>query len=140
MDIDVSPITVTTIVAAPISKVWEYWTTPEHICKWNNASGDWHTPRAENDLQPGGKFSYRMEAKDGSFGFDFNGVYDVVLLEKHIMYTMEDGRKVTINFIEKEGSTEITESFDPENVNSQELQRTGWQAILDNFKKHVEEN
>jgi uncharacterized protein YndB with AHSA1/START domain len=140
MDIDVSPITVTTIVAAPVSKVWEYWTTPEHICKWNNASDDWHTPRAENDLHPGGKFSYRMEARDGSFGFDFGGVYDVVLPEKHIAYTMEDGRKVAINFIENEGSTEITESFDPENVNSQELQRTGWQAILDNFKKHVDEN
>lgn len=131
-------ITVESTVNAPVAKVWEYWTSPEHITQWNNASEDWHTPHAENDLRVGGKFLSRMEAKDGSFGFDFIGVYDEVEENKSIVYTMEDGRKVAIAFISEGGSTEVTESFEAEDINSIELQQGGWQAILNNFKKYVE--
>lgn len=131
-------ITVESTVNAPVAKVWEYWTSPKHITQWNNASDDWHTPYAENDLRIGGKFISRMEAKDGSFGFDFKGVYDEVEENKTIVYTLEDGRKVAITFISEGGSTEITESFEAEDINSIELQQGGWQAILNNFKKHVE--
>lgn len=131
-------ITVETIVNAPVAKVWECWTSPEHITQWNNASDDWHTPHAENDLRVGGKFLSRMEAKDGSFGFDFIGVYEEVDENKSIVYTIEDGRKVAIAFISEGGSTEVTESFEAEDMNSIELQQEGWQAILNNFKKYVE--
>lgn len=131
-------ITVESTVNAPVAKVWEYWTSPKHIIQWNNASDDWHTPYAENDLRIGGKFISRMEAKDGSFRFDFKGVYDEVEENKTIVYTLEDGRKVAITFISEGGSTEITESFEAEDINSIELQQGGWQAILNNFKKHVE--
>lgn len=130
--------TVKTIVNAPVEKVWKFWTEPEHITKWNNASEDWHTPFAENDLRIGGKFLSRMEAKDGSFGFDFSGIYDEVKLYEVIAYTLGDGRKVKINFMGKEKSTEVTETFEAENTNSIKMQQRGWQAILDNFKKYVE--
>lgn len=132
-------ITVEATVNAPVEKAWLIWTAPEHITKWNAASDDWHTPRAENDLRTGGKFVSRMESKDGKTGFDFGGTYDEVKIHELIAYTMDDGRKVKITFEKSGGKTKITETFDAENTNSIELQRKGWQAILDNFKKHAEE-
>jgi len=131
-------ITVETVVHSPVEKVWEYWTDPEHIKQWNNASDDWHTPYAENDLQVGGKFVSRMEAKDGSFGFEFSGVYDEVSMNESIAYTMGDGRKVKILFLRQENDTRIIESFDAEETHTIEMQQAGWQAILDNFKKYAE--
>lgn len=133
-------ITIETTVNAPVEKVWNYWNAPEHITKWNSASPDWHTPRAENDLRPGGKIASRMEAKDGSMGFDFWGIYDEVRNHEYIEYTLGDGRKVKINFATNGNSTKITESFDPENVNPREMQQYGWQAILDSFKHYTEAN
>jgi uncharacterized protein YndB with AHSA1/START domain len=133
-------ITVESVVDAPVDKIWEYWTTPVHITKWNNASDDWWTPRAENDLRPGGSFSCRMEAKDGSFGFDFGGVYDDVKTKEYIGYTIGDGRKVEVSFSANGNSTKVVESFEAENQNSVEMQKGGWQAILDNFKRYTESN
>jgi len=133
-------ITVETLVNAPIEKVWTFWSSPEHIIKWNNASDDWHTPHAENDLRPGGNFSYRMEARDGSMGFDFSGVYDAVIPNQQIEYTIGDGRKVKITFTPSGQGTLVTETFEAENTHTLEMQRGGWQAILDNFKSHVESN
>ena len=131
-------ITVQGTVKAPVANVWKRWTTPEHIIQWNSPSDDWHTPRAENDLRVGGKFLSRMEAKDGSFGFDFAGVYDEVVTNQRIAYTMEDGRKVEIDFTEQGDETHVVTVFDAENENPIEMQRDGWQAILDNFKKYAE--
>ena len=131
-------ITVENTINAPVEKVWEFWTKPEHIIKWCNASDDWHTPRAENDLKVGGKFVSRMEAKDGSMGFDFGGVYDAVRTNEYIEYTMGDDRKVKINFSAQENKTKVVESFEAENTHSIEMQQGGWQAILDNFKKYTE--
>ena len=131
-------ITVHTKVHVPLKKAWEMYTLPKHIMKWNNASDDWHTPSARNDLRVGGKFVYRMEARDGSVGFDFNGVYIEVKENVLIAYTIEGGRKVIVNFSEDSGNTKIVVNFEPENENSLEMQRAGWQAILDNFKKYVE--
>ena len=133
-------ITVSNTVNAPVEKVWDYWTRPEHITKWNHASDDWHTPWAKNDPRTGGAFSARMAATDGSFGFEFAGVYDLVKDKEYIEYTMGDGRKVKINFTGSGNATKVVESFDAEETNSVELQRGGWQAILDNFKKYVESN
>ena len=134
-------ITVQNTVNAPVSKVWAYWTAPEHICKWNNASDDWHTPWATNDLRVGGVFVARMEAKDGSFGFDFGGTYDAVNENEYIEYHINgDARKVKIYFTAEGNSTKVMESFEAETENSDELQRGGWQAILDNFKKYTESN
>ena len=133
-------ITIQTQVKAPVEKVWEYWTSPVHIVKWNSASEDWHTPRAENDLRTGGRFSSRMEARDGSFGFDFGGVYDIVETHKRIEYTLEDDRKVRIHFTSNGDTTEVIESFEAESTNPVEMQRSGWQSILDNFKKYTEGN
>lgn len=132
-------ITVETTVHLPVEKVWKYWTEPTHIKKWNNASDEWHTPIAENDLRAGGKFHSRMEAKDGSFGFDFGGIYDEVIVHEVIAYTMDDGRKVKITFKGQENETEVIETFDAETTNPIELQQQGWQAILDNFKKYAEQ-
>ncbi len=131
-------ITIKNTVNAPIHKVWKLWTSPGHIVKWNAASEDWHTTRAENDLRAGGKFLSRMEAKDGSFGFDFSGVYDVVIPEKRITYTLGDGRNVEVDFTDKNGETEIVSTFDPDSQNTMEQQRGGWQAILDSFKRYAE--
>jgi uncharacterized protein YndB with AHSA1/START domain len=133
-------ITVSVIVNAPLQKVWQFWTLPEHIKQWNFASDDWHTPKAENDLQVGGKFLSRMEAKDGSFGFDFLGVYDEIKENKLITYTMVDGRKAKIIFINEGNAAKVIETFEAENENSIELQQGGWQAILNNFKKYSEGN
>ena len=134
-----SKITVETTVHAPVEKVWKYWTEPNHITKWNSPSDDWHTPFSENDLRVGGKFTSRMEAKDGSFGFDFGGVYDEVKLNEFISYTIGDGRKVEITFIREENNTKIIEVFDPETENPIEMQQEGWQSILNNFKKYAEQ-
>lgn len=131
-------ITVNNTINAPVKKVWEYWTKPEHITLWNNASDDWYTPSAENDLRVGGKFIARMEAKDGSMGFDFGGVYDAVKENEYIEYTMDDGRKVIVRFTSKGDQTDVVESFDAEETNSIDMQRDGWQAILNNFKKYTE--
>jgi len=133
-------ITITTTVLAPAEKVWERWTVPEHIIKWNNASDDWHTTHAENDLRIGGKFLSRMEAKDGSLGFDFIGIYDLVKENKLLEYTLGDGRKVIIVFTGIGNTTNIVETFEAESENSIEMQRSGWQAILENFKKYAEAN
>ena len=135
---DKTPITVETTVNAPVGKVWTYWTAPEHVMQWNSASDDWHTPKATNDLCEGGSFTSRMEAKDGSMGFDFGGTYTQVTEHTHIAYTMGDGRKVSVDFREQDGRTHVAERFDPESENSPEMQRQGWQAILDNFKAYVE--
>jgi uncharacterized protein YndB with AHSA1/START domain len=118
--------------------VWKLWTTPEDIIHWNNASDDWHTPKASNDLKAGGTFLYRMEAKDGSFGFDFGGVYDKIKLKESIEYTLGDERKVEINFTSTGSETKVVEIFEAESQNSLELQRNGWQSILNNFKKYAE--
>ena len=131
-------ITVESTVNAPAEKVWEYFTKPEHVTHWNHASDDWHSPRGENDLRVGGKFVYRMEAKDGSFGFDFGGVYDEVKPNEYIEYTLGDGRKVKVNFSKQGNQTSVVEAFEAENQNPVELQKNGWQAILDNFKKYTE--
>ncbi|MES2618086.1 MAG: SRPBCC family protein [Bacteroidota bacterium] len=131
-------ITVECTVNAPVEKVWTLWSEPQHITQWTNASDDWHTPSAVNDLRVGGEFTTRMEAKDGSFGFDFGGVYDRVDHNERIDYTMGDGRKVTIAFVSEGGATKIIETFDPEGENPIEMQREGWQAIMNNFKKYAE--
>ncbi len=133
-------ISVETTVNAPLDKVWLMWNDPAHITQWNAASPDWHTPRAENNLKRGGRFTARMEAKDGSFGFDFGGTYDEVLPGRHIAYTMDDGRQVQINFSTdaEAGTTTVAESFEAEGTHSQQQQQSGWQAILDNFKRYVE--
>ena len=133
-------ITVKNTVKAPVEKVWQYWTSPEHITRWCNASDDWHTPVAQNDVRVGGKFLSRMEAKDGTMGFDFGGVYDEVEEHKRIAYTMGDGRRVSVDFTSNGAETSVSETFEAEDTNSIEMQRGGWQAILDNFKKHVESN
>lgn len=131
-------ITVETTINASIEKIWLYWTEPKHIEKWNNASDDWHTPHAENDLRIGGKFLSRMEAKDGSFGFDFEGIYSEVKPFQMIKYRLEDGREVETMFVKNGENIEITTTFDAENENPIEMQKDGWQSILNNFKKYVE--
>ncbi|ADQ18907.1 SRPBCC family protein [Leadbetterella byssophila] len=131
-------IDIQSFVNVSTKEVWEFYTNPEHIVNWNFASPNWHCPSAQNDLRPGGKYSARMEAKDGSFGFDFEAVYDTVYPLEGFTYTMEDGRQVDTQFIEEETGTLIKVSFDPEGQNSLELQRAGWQAILNNFTSYAE--
>lgn len=133
-------ITIEASVSAPVEKVWKYWTEPQHITQWAFASDEWMAPRAENDLQTGGKFLTRMEAKDGSFGFDFGGTYTAVDPNKRIEYTIEDGRDVSVEFTSQGDKTYVKSVFEPEGQNPHEMQKAGWQAILDNFKKHVENN
>jgi uncharacterized protein YndB with AHSA1/START domain len=139
MDTD-KTITIQATIDAPVETVWKNWTTPEDIVKWNNASDDWHTTRAENDLTVGGKFLSRMEAKDGSMGFDFGGVYDAIKTNELIEYTIGDGRKVKVSFTPEGKKTKVVSAFEAESTNSAEMQRGGWQAILDNFKKYTEAN
>jgi uncharacterized protein YndB with AHSA1/START domain len=131
-------ITVSAIIDAPVKKVWKYWADPKHIIHWNNASPDWHTPRAENDLRVGGRFLSRMEARDGSIGFDFSGKYTKIEQQKLIELTLGDDRKVQVRFDANGNKTTVTEVFEAEHENPVELQQAGWQAILDNFKKYVE--
>lgn len=133
-------ITVQSTINAPVSHVWQLWTSPEHITKWNNASDDWHTPSAENDLRVGGRFTSRMEARDGSMGFDFGGIYDDVQEHSRIAYTLDDDRKVEITFTSDGNTTQVTETFEAEGTNPVDLQQMGWQAILDNFKRYAEQN
>jgi uncharacterized protein YndB with AHSA1/START domain len=131
-------ISVQAMIDAPVELVWKNFTTPDDITRWNYASDDWQTPHAENDLRAGGKFLSRMEAKDGSYAFDFEGIYDIVKTNEYIEYHIVDGRKVKIVFSPVGKETKIVQSFEAEAVNSVEQQRTGWQAILNNFKKYVE--
>ena len=131
-------ITVETIVDAPLPKVWDAWNNPADIRQWNTAQDDWHTTHSTVDLREGGKFVSRMEAKDGSAGFDFEGTYTRVVPQKTIEYRMSDGREVKVEFSERPGGVYVKESFDPESENPHEMQRQGWQAILDNFGRHVE--
>jgi uncharacterized protein YndB with AHSA1/START domain len=133
-----SKIKIEATVNAPLQQVWDAWTKPEHITKWNFASDDWQCPWAKNDLRVGGKYAARMEAKDGSFGFEFEAIYDEVTDQKKITYTMGDGRKATTDFENLGGKTKVTTVFDAEKQNSEEMQKGGWQAILNNFKKYVE--
>ncbi len=131
-------ITVQTTVNVPVEKVWELWTLPEHIIHWNTGSPDWHTPYAENDLRVGGKALSRMQAKDGSASFDFVCIYDEVELHRSIAFTMEDGRKARVTFTGSGKMTTVSETFDAETENSVELQREGWQTIMNNFKNYAE--
>ena len=136
---DKTKITIEATVKAPVDKVWAFWTGPDHIVKWNAASDDWHTTKSENDLRSGGKFSSRMEAKDGSFGFDFEAIYTEITDGKQFSYEF-GGRNATVTFENQDDQTEVIVSFDPEKENSLEMQKNGWQAILDNFKKYTETN
>jgi uncharacterized protein YndB with AHSA1/START domain len=127
-------------VAAPPSKVWTYWTKPDHITKWNFAIPEWHCPSAKNDLKVGGKYCARMEAKDGSFGFDFEATYNEIVDQKKIVYTIADGRKVVTTFEPQGSNTKVTTVFEAEKQNPEEMQKSGWQSILNNFKMYTEEN
>ena len=131
-------ITVETNIKASIEKVWQFWIAPNHITKWNAASADWHTPFAENDLRIGGKFKSTMASKDGKMSFDFEGTYTEIMPYSLIKYKMADGRNVEITFDVVDHIVKVTESFDPESQNPEDMQRGGWQAILYNFKKYVE--
>lgn len=133
-------IKVETIVNADADKVWEYWTNPEHVMRWNHAGDDWHSPKGTNDLKVGGRFNFRMEAKDGSSGFDFEGEYTEVETNKKISYKMDDGREVDVIFEDLGGKTKVVETFDPEKENPVDFQKEGWQSILDNFKKYTDDN
>lgn len=133
-------ITISANIAATIEQVWDYWTLPEHITKWNFASDDWHCPVAQNDLREGGRYRARMEAKDGSFGFDFEAVYDEIIPKQRIVYTIEDGRTVCTEFEDLDGTTKVTTIFEAETENPVDMQREGWQAILNNFKNYTETN
>ncbi|WP_439556808.1 SRPBCC family protein [Dyadobacter sp.] len=140
METQAQKVTVSTTINAPVSKVWTYFNSPEHVTQWCFASDDWHAPKSENDVRVGGSFTTTMAAKDGSFSFDFGGVYTQVENEKLLDYNMADGRNVKVMFESKGDSTTVTEVFDAESENSVEMQQQGWQAILENFKKHVEAN
>lgn len=133
-------ITVETVINANVEKVWEYWTNPLHLTNWAFASDDWHAPYADNDLRVGGKFKTTMAAKDGSFSFDFEGVYTEVKEHSLIAYTIADGRKVKVDFISQGTTTKLIEAFEAESENSVEMQKGGWQSILDNFRKYTEAN
>lgn len=133
-------ITIQTLVSSNLEKVWSAWTNPDDINQWNAASDDWHNPRSTNDLRIGGKFSYRMEAKDGSMGFDFEGTYTNVVPERLIEYVLEDGRTVSIVFEPQVDGVKVVETFDAEDSNSAEMQKQGWQCILDRFRAYVEAN
>lgn len=131
-------ITIETTVAAPIENVWRTWTTPDHIVQWNAASDDWHTTRATVDLRAGGRFLSRMEAKDGSMGFDFEGTYIEVVPHTRLVYALDDDRTVAVEFIPEGDGVKVREIFETEDTHTAAQQRDGWQAILDNFKRHVE--
>lgn len=133
-------ITVSTDINTPLEKAWNMYNEPEHVIRWNAASPDWHCPKAENELRPGGKFSYTMSARDGSMSFDFEGQYDKVEEKKYLAYQLIDGREVTVEFSENAGMTRISQTFDTENINDVEMQRAGWQAILNNFRAYCENN
>ncbi|HMW40292.1 MAG: SRPBCC domain-containing protein [Saprospiraceae bacterium] len=131
-------ITVTTHINAPLDKVWQCWTDCTHITHWNFASDDWHCPKAVHDFMEGGRFAYTMSAEDESFSFDYSGLFTNIVPHKSIALLLDDGRKVEISFEVNGSATQVTERFEPEQENPVEMQRMGWQAILDNFKQHVE--
>ena len=131
-------ITVETTVNASPEQVWECWTHPGHIVHWNHASDDWHCPAAVNDLRPGGRFSYTMASRDDRMRFDFEGIYRAIEPGKSLAYTIADGREVTVGFYPDGTGTRVVETFEAENSHSPELQRDGWQAILDNFRRYTE--
>lgn len=131
-------ISIEAIINAPVEKVWQNWTSTSAITKWNSASPEWYTPQANHDLQPGGRFTYRMEARDGSFGFDFGGVFDVVKPNEYLETTLDDGRKVKTTLTSKGNETHLSQIFEAEETHTIEQQRQGWQNILDSFKDYVE--
>ncbi len=131
-------ISIETFVKSNVGKVWSAWTTPADINQWNAANDDWHNPRSENDLRVGGRFCYRMEAKDGRMGFDFEGTYTKVVPQKEIEYVLADSRVVSIAFEPVDGGVRVVETFDAEDANSAEMQRQGWQSILNRFSSYVE--
>jgi len=131
-------ITIETLVHAPINLVWDTWNSPNHVVHWNHASDDWHSPKAENNFVVGGKFVYRMEAKDNSFGFDFSGTYEEIVDKKRVVTRLDDNRLVKTEFYGENDSVRIVETFEAEDQNSIELQREGWSAILNNYKLYTE--
>jgi uncharacterized protein YndB with AHSA1/START domain len=131
-------ITIETLVHAPINLVWDTWNSPNHVVHWNHASDDWHSPKAENNFVVGGKFVYRMEAKDNSFGFDFSGTYEEIVDKKRVVTRLDDNRLVKTEFHVENDSVRIVETFEAEDQNSIELQREGWSAILNNYKLYTE--
>lgn len=131
-------ITIKTQVKGDVEQVWNAYTNPQHIINWNFATPEWHCPAATNDLRIGGEYLARMEAKDGSFGFDFKAIYKELTPEQSFVYVLEDGREVSVSFIPQVDTTEIVIVFDPESQNPIEMQQAGWQAILDNFKRYAE--
>ncbi len=133
-------IIVEATISTQIEKIWQYWTTPEHIINWNFASDDWCAPAAVNDLSVGGKFSFRMEARDGSMGFDLEGIYIVVKTNEIIEYNLADGRNVKVLFVKNGNKYDVIETFEAEDTNPIELQKGGWQAILNSYKNYVEKN
>ena len=133
-------IAISATINADKSKVWDYYTKPEHIIKWNFADPSWCCPFATNDLRVGGKITARMEAKDGSFGFEFGGVYEAVEEGKSMTYTMGDGRQVEVVFDGDDRKVDVKVAFDPESENPEEMQKNGWEAILTNFKTYTEAN
>ena len=133
-------VTITASINADAKKVWDYYTKPEHITKWNFADPSWQCPSASNDMRVGGKYSARMEAKDGSFGFDFEAIYSEIVTGEKFTYGMPNGREVSVNFKGNGNQTTVVVTFDPEDQNPIEFQKQGWQAILDNFKKYTETN
>ncbi|MFN5236614.1 MAG: SRPBCC family protein [Bacteroidota bacterium] len=137
---DTTKITIQAVVAADRQKVWNCYTQPEHITKWNFATDTWHCPAASNDMRVGGKYLARMEAKDGSFAFDFEAVYNEIVDGEKFTYTMPDNREIQVSFEQTDDKTRVTVTFDPENENPVDLQRSGWQSILDNFRKYAEGN
>lgn len=137
---DKTQITVKATVNASVEKVWSIWNNPNDIIQWCSPSPEWHTPKSENDLREGGSFTSTMAARDGSMSFDFKGVYTKVDEHKYIAYTIEDGRRVEISFEEQGAQTQVTETFEAEEINPIEMQQGGWQAIMDNFKKYAEAN
>ncbi|WP_327983977.1 SRPBCC domain-containing protein [Bergeyella porcorum] len=131
-------ITIKTQVKGDVQQVWNAYTNPQHIINWNFATPEWHCPATANDLRIGGEYFTRMEAKDGSFGFDFKAIYKELTPEQSFVYVLEDGREVSVSFIPQVDTTEIVIVFDPENQNPIEIQQAGWKAILDNFKRYAE--
>ena len=138
MSMENSTITLEIIIKAPINTVWNCFTIPDHITKWNHASTDWHSPYAHNDLSIGGKFLYRMEEKNGEVGFDFSGTYVDIKLHEQISYILDDERKVDIFFHNQGNETKVIQTFEMENVYPREMQEEGWYSILHNFKDYVE--
>jgi uncharacterized protein YndB with AHSA1/START domain len=133
-------ITVESTIECSLEKAWDYWTNPIHIKNWYHATDDWHAPYAENDLRVNGKFRITMAAKDGSAGFDFEGLYTNIIMFHLIEYVLSDGRKVKITFSNEDNKTKVIETFDPETINPLDLQKAGWQAILDQFRIYIEQN